>query len=354
MGRQMSRSADQQFTPRQGLRTAVTTAAALLALAISSQAELCTTQSQMTPAVRDAIATAARSVARMVQANDADALKAQTIPEYAKDFGGIAYVVAGTAPKLKGASIVLDQVYLLDATMTKKQADGSIPDAQFFCSLNRSPAETDFIIPNLPPGRYAFAMAEASDAQPPYRLSMLLRQDAGQWLLAGIFPQQQTAAGHDGLWYWRAAREFTAQKQPWAAWVFYQQAQTLLRPAAFVQSTHLEKLRNEQLKAAPPALAEGIGPDTPLVVKGPGGAEYRFTSLDTDDSLASDKVDLAVHLKADPIADPVAARKRNTDAMAALLAAYPELRKPFHGVWVFADTGAASPFATEQAMSGIP
>jgi hypothetical protein len=88
-------------------------------------------------------------------------------------------------------------------------------------------------------------------------------------------------------------------------------------------------------------------------VKGPDGVEYHFTALGVDDSLAKDKLDLMAHLKVDQIGDPVAARKRNTDAMIALLSAYPELRKSFHGVWIFSDAGGQNPFATEQAMSEI-
>jgi hypothetical protein len=72
-----------------------------------------------------------------------------------------------------------------------------------------------------------------------------------------------------------------------------------------------------------------------------------------DDSLAKDKIDITTHLKVDQIGDPVAARKRNTDAMVALLAAYPEMRKPFHGVWVFAEETGKNPFATEQPMEEI-
>lgn len=327
--------------------------ATVLLLAAQAPAELCTTQSQMAAAERDAIAAAARSLATAIQGDDLNGLKAQTVPEYAQNFGGISYVVGNTAPKLKGGTATVDQVYLLDATMIKKQADGSIPDAQFFCSLNRSPRETDFIIPNLPPGRYAFSMVNVASPAP-WRLSFLMRQESGHWLLAGLFPQPQTAAGHDGLWYWQQARQMTAAKQPWNAWLFYQQAQSLLRPATFVQSTHLEQLRTEEAKAAPPTLSEGISADAPLVVKAANGTEYRFTALDTDDTLAKEKVDIAVHLKADAAPDPVAGRKRNTEAMTALLAAYPELRKAFHGVWVFADTGTQSPVATEQAMAEIP
>jgi hypothetical protein len=39
--------------------------------------------------------------------------------------------------------------------------------------------------------------------------------------------------------------------------------------------------------------------------------------------------------------------------MGALLAAYPEMRKPFHGVWVFAEEAGKNPFATEQPMEEI-
>jgi len=58
-------------------------------------------------------------------------------------------------------------------------------------------------------------------------------------------------------------------------------------------------------------------------------------------------------LAVDSLGDAAAARKRNADAMVALLAAYPELRKPFHGVWVFAEAAGQNPFVTEQPMSEI-
>ena len=53
------------------------------------------------------------------------------------------------------------------------------------------------------------------------------------------------------------------------------------------------------------------------MVKGPDGAEYHFTGLGVDDSLAKDKIDVMAHLKVDQLGDPAAARKRNLDAMVA-------------------------------------
>jgi len=324
----------------------------LLAGGVAS-AEVCTTQSQMTPADRDALAAAARGLAAKVQANDVSGLRAATAVEYAKDFGGIGEVVGSTSAHVKSGTLKVEQVYLLDGTQLKRAADGSVPDAQFFCSLNKSVAEADFSISGLAAGRYGFAIVDVTDGSAPWRLSFLLRQDQGQWVMAGFYPKPLLAAGHDGLWYWTQARLLTAQKEHWNAWLYYQQAESLLRPTNFIQSTHLEKLKTEETAAAPPALSEGISADSPLVVKGADGAEYHFTALGVDDSLGNDKVDVTAHLKVDQIGDVATARKRNSDAMNALLAAYPELRKPFHGVWMFAEVPGQNPFATEQEMSQI-
>ena len=212
----------------------------------------------------------------------------------------------------------------------------------------------DFLIPGLPTGRYAFVIAEARGDAAPWRLPFLLRQEQGKWLMAGLYPKPLTAAGHDGLWYWTQGRQMVASKQQWNAWLSFREAESLLQPAGFVQSSHFEKLQTELTSAAPPALSAGISADVPLVVKAKDGTEYRFSELTLDDSLDAAKVDVAVHLKVDAVADQGVERKRNIAAMSALLTAYPELRKPFHGVWVFADAPGQGPYATEQAMNDIP
>jgi hypothetical protein len=331
--------------------------AALLAMAILApgavRAEVCMTQSQMTPADRDGLANAGRGLAVMVQSNDVAGLRTATVSEYAKDFSGIGNVVGGVAPKLKDGTIVVEQVYLLDGTLLKRGTDGSLPDAQFFCTLNKSMREADFLIPGLVPGKYGFVMLTVESATSPWRLSFLLRQDEGKWEMAGFYPRPMWAAGHDGLWYWREARAMAARDEHWNAWLYYQQADALLRPANFVQSTHLEKLKSEETAAAPPAASDGVSADAPLVVKGADGTEYRFTALGVDDSLGKDKIDVTARLKVDQPGDAAMAKKRNADAMSALVGAYPELRKAFHGVWILAETAGQTPFATEDAMADI-
>jgi hypothetical protein len=333
-----------------------TTSLMALLLVIGSsagRAETCTTQSGMAPADRTAIAATGRNLATMVQANNAAALRSNAVAELGKDFSALQYLVSSTAPKLAGAVPTVDQVYLLDANNLQKNPDGSAPEGQFFCSLNRSTMETEFLIPGLPPGKYSYAMVTVAAAAP-WRLSFLMRQEQGKWLLAGFYPRAMTAAGHDGLWYWTQARQMVTAKQPWNAWFYYRAAEKLLQPADFVNSTHLDKLRTEASSSAPPALSEGVSIDAPLVIKGVAGAEYHFTGLGVDDSLGQSSLDIEAHLHVDAAAaDPAAARKRNNDAANALLAAYPELRKPFHGVWIYAEVPGQNPFATEQPMADV-
>ena len=318
------------------------------------RAETCTTQSAMSEADRSALAAAARGMAEKVLANDAAGLRTMTIAQYAKDFGAIQSAVSDASPRVKGAMLAVEQVYLLDASDLKRAAEGPASPAIFACTLNKSINEVDFSIPGLPPGKYGFAIVEAQGIAAPWRLSFLMQQEAGQWRMGGFYPSAVTAAGHDGLWYWTEARRMAKSKEQWNAWLYYQQAETLLNPTNLIQSTtHLDKLRNELSAAAPPAASEGVSAQAPLVVRGADGAEYHFTSLGTDDSLAKDKVDVTARLKVDQIGDPVAARKRNTDAISALVSAYPELRKGFHGVWMFAEAPGQSPYATELAMSDI-
>lgn len=346
-------------------------AASLLGLALAgplsgTAQESCTTQSAMQPAQRNALADAARKLAAAIVANDAATLKSSAAPDLAKDLGALQYLVATTAPKLAGDTPVVDQVYLLDSTKTKAAADGSLSDAQFYCSLNRTQNEVEFDIPSLPPGAYAFALVKLVPGTPAasrWRLSLLLRQEpagSGPWLLAGLYPRADEVAGHDGLWYWTQARQMAQQKQAWNAWLYYREAQRLLQPAEFVVSTHLEKLRSESTAAAPPQLSEGIGTDAPLVVKGANGAEYHFTALSAEEAAAGEgqaaaanQLDVAVRFNADAMPDQNAARQRNVAAAAALLTAYPELRKVFHGVQVTADTPNQPPFRSAFAMADV-
>lgn len=318
-------------------------------------AEPCITQSAMQPAERDSLVRAGSTLASMTAVNDADGVRGQTMPQYAQDFGGIRDVIRNAAPHLQGASFVPDTVWVLDASAAKSSPDGSPQDVQFFCTPNRTAGETSFLIPALPAGRYGLVVLNTAGTAEPWQIAMLLRQSTpGAWQLGGLFPRATTAGGHDGLWYWRAARDFAAKKQAWNAYVYYTEAEQLLKPVTFVSSSHLELLEGERGKAAPPALSSGIGPAQPLVIaaKGP---EVRVTSLGAEKSPdRTGGIDLLAHVAAaDTLADPVASRARNAAAAKAIVAAYPELRGAFQGVWIVADLPGGATYISEEPMSSL-
>lgn len=324
--------------------------------AMHASAEKCTTQSQMQPSDRDALAGTAQTLALKIQANDLVGLKAAAIPELTADFTSLGNIISTASPSLAGERFEVEQVYLLDASDTKRNADGSAPDADFICSLNKGSDEADFSINGLAPGRYGFTMVEFV-GHSPWLVSLLLRQDAAgtPWKIAGVYPKETSAAGHDGLWYWSQARASAAKKQLWVAYLDYQEARELLQPVGFVSSTHLENLRAESAAASPPELGDGISTSSPLLVKGTGGKVFKFTSITPGNSLHKDKLDVVIYLDRDPsISSPQTIRTDNLAAMSAWLAQHPELRDNFYGMWIFANAPGQAPVTTVAAMNEIP
>ena len=55
----------------------------------------------------------------------------------------------------------------------------------------------------------------------------------------------------------------------------------------------------------------------------------------------------------DTAVTPTGVGRVQLEVIPKLLAAYPELRKAFQGVWVFAETSGQNPYATEEAMGEI-
>jgi hypothetical protein len=314
-------------------------------------AQNCTTQSKMSAEDYAALSDMALGLATAVKAGDTARVEALSSADVAGNFAPTGFLVRSTADKIGGETLRMTQVYELDAN--KRMAnDPSV--AEFSCLLAGTTAETDFAIPALPAGFYGFAMVEASGGARPWLLSFVMRRDAGVWKLAGFSAHARTAAGHDGVWYWAKARERVAAKENWAAWALFSEAYTLLRPAGFVTSTNLDKLLAEQKAAAPAELAEGIGAGNPMVLKGVGGTEYRFTGIGAEDSDDGQRLNLVLHLGIDGLND-AAVTVFNTAAAKALLDAHKELRAGFDAVLVITEQPAEPrPFVTELKMREIP
>jgi hypothetical protein len=299
--------------------------------------------------LRQSLSDAALAIATAVKSNDTERVRSMSAPEIASNFASTTFVIHQTATAIANDTLRVTQLYRLDAS-SRKPNDPA--EADFGCALAGTTDEVDFAIPGLPPGVYAFAIVEASGDRP-WLLPILLEQQGADWKIAGFYPHARTAAGHDGLWYWTTARADAKAGKKWRAWVLYGEADQLLRPANFITSTHLDQLRSERQTNAPGELSNGIGPESPLVIKAKDGAEFHFTSLGSTATDDGKSLSLVLHYHVDSIGDPAAAGTRNSAAAAAMLAAHPELREGFSNVSIFAEAQGQTPFITEQNLSEI-
>ena len=300
----------------------------------------CTTQAQMTPALRTELEQASLHLGQLVQKGDVAAVKSGTLAKVASQFEGIASGVQSASPLMQGATLTVDQMYALDAVDLKQEQE-----TQFFCGVGGTPLAVSLSFQQLPQGEYAFVILHSSGVAKPQQVSFVLAKDGG-WKLAGLYVRPMLFAGRDGVWYWSQAREYAKKKQNWNAYFYYQTAQFLLAPVEFLSSPNLEKLQNEQGAIAPPGLP-GVQP----LVLTVNSQSWNITSLRTDASLGG--LDLVIHFQATGELDPVASRKRAIEVMKAMLSEHAELREAFHGLWVYADVAGQAPYAVELPMAQI-
>ena len=91
-------------------------AALLLAAPIVSLAATCTTQSELQPQDRDALAAAGQRIAVAVLQQDYSTLQSALFSGVAQDWNGIRGAVEDGAPLVKGGQAQLQNIYLLDAS----------------------------------------------------------------------------------------------------------------------------------------------------------------------------------------------------------------------------------------------
>ncbi len=330
--------------PRKYLRTiALLCAAGAAVLIPRAWAGSCTTEAQMTAPERDALSSSARALLLQAQSGDVQGVRASAVPAVAANLAGLQGWVQYMQPLLKGATVTVDEVYLLDASTDTPGEQ----DVDFFCG---SPV-VGFNFTGLPPATYALAILHATGVHDPQQVSFLLaKTPPNRWLLANLFNKPMIEAGHDGLWYWSSARKFAQNHQDWTALLYYRIATDLLDPVNFLTSPNLTTLETETGKVHP----ANFPGQAPLMLN-VNGASFAVTSIGATTTFGP--LDLEVHYAPSPaqIAElryPADARKQVTDLMAALLQLHPELQAAFHGMWIHADQGKATVFALELPMSG--
>jgi hypothetical protein len=311
---------------------------------LAAGAASCKTQSQMTAAERDALSSAARGIVGEVQSGDVQVLRQNTTPAVAADFAGIASAADSLKPLVQQATITVDGLYALDSSTDTAGAART----DFYCG-------TQVVVLNftdLPPGTYALAIVHATGVPKPQQISLILSETAEhRWMLGGFFSKPLAEAGHDGLWYWVSARDYSQKGMKWDSWFYYRVAAYTLQPVDFLSSPNLEKLQNEADRVHPDSL-----PGTKPLMLSASGSVFRVTTIDT--TVVFGPLDLEVHYLPDAsqaaeLRDPPAARQQVTKVMMSLLALHPELHDAFHGIWVQADQGSSSVFSLELPMDQI-
>lgn len=312
-----------------------------------AQAASCKTQSQMAATQRDALSNVARNLMGEIQSGDIQGLQKNTLPAVASDFSGIQSTVEGLKPLILKATITIDSLYVMDSSF---EAAGS-PRTDFFCG---SPVVV-MNFTDLPPGVYALVILHATGIPQPQQVTFVLAETADhRWLLGGLQPPKpMMEAGHDGLWYWIAARKYAQRNENWGAWFYYRTAAYFLTPVDFLSSPNLEKLQKEEEKVHPDGFP--ISATAPLMLNAQGST-FKITTVDTSTTFGA--LDLEIQYLPDAgqvaqLRDPPTARKQVTQVMTTLLAQHPELKEAFHGIWVHADQGSVSLFSLELPMDQI-
>ena len=218
---------------------------ALLAMPLSAASATCTTQAELQPQDRSALAAIAQRLAVAVVQQDFSTLQAQLLPAVSSEWDGIHNEAEVGAPLLKGGQPELQSIYLLDASNQTAPSD-----TQFFCS-NQSGSLTVTINICTPYRlvQYAVVLANATGAQlgradrhcpgvGPHRRHKPDGSSSGLSVL-----RQGIIDGHDGVWYWSHARAEAGTQAPWRLpGIAMTWRAIFLLPVDFISSPNMQKL----------------------------------------------------------------------------------------------------------------
>src|SRR5437868_11074403 len=106
------------------------------------------------------------------------AMQQNSIPAVAGSFQAIANAVQGNQDKIAGGQAHIRNEWLLDAPGTQ-----AYERAEFFCGTFNSLQRSSFVIPGLPPGKYAVAIQDITGSKQPFTITYVLQQEGSQWKL---------------------------------------------------------------------------------------------------------------------------------------------------------------------------
>jgi hypothetical protein len=314
--------------------------------ALSARAQNCQTSSDLEDAPRAAITAAGQRFFEMAAKGDVASLRQNAVPSLAADFSGIENRVKDRQEDLAGSQAVPKSVFLLET-----EGKDPVPHAEFLCGVFGKNGQTTgsaaFYFDNLPPGKYAVAILDATSPKTRTNFAVILQQVGADWKLADLYAAPAQIAGHNSEWFVARAREYKSKGQLHNAWLYLLQARSLISPLSFMSTLVTDRLYDE-LQSVQPADVPVGGKTADLAA---GTTTYKLTAL-FPAAVGSD-LDLIVKYQAADISNTNQAYQNNVAVMKALVAKYPELRDAFAGVVARAVDPSGRDYGTLLAMKDV-
>lgn len=277
---------------------------------------------------RTAMETAAQQVFDQATRGDVNSLKANAVPSLQSNFNGIAAAVNDNKDALAGTRPQLRTDFLLDSGTTPNS------DGAYYCGVygakGTSSGGAQFSLPGLDAGKkYAVVIQDFVGNKGPYVITTIF-EDLGGWKLAGLQVRPGSAAGHDGIWYLKQARDYKTKGQAHNAWFYYTTSWELLAPIPAMNTTLLGNILEESNTILP----KDVPVEGKPVAYTANGKSYTITDMST---FKTDKnFDLAIKYSVPSTSDFNSTQADARGLANALVAQYPELKDAFNNIWVHA------------------
>jgi hypothetical protein len=320
--------------------------ASAIFVASSAWTQTCLSAPDMDPATKTALENTARRYFDMTAKGDVFSLKQNSIPSLAGNFSSVESAVVDNKPNFSGAQATPRPPFLL-----KAEGNAPMAHAEFLCGVFGSTGQTRdsaiFVLNGLPPGTYGVVILDVNGGKSPYTLSFILQQVGTDWKLGGFYAKAAAVAGHDAPWYLTQARQYKAKGQLHNAWLYFQQARSLISPLDFMTTLQTDKLYDE-MQSAKPNDAPVSGAPAELAS---GGKTYKLTALFP--LPVGNDLDLIVKYEVPDISNSTVTFQDNMAVIKALVTKYPELREAFAGVVARAVEPSGRDYGSLLAMKDI-
>lgn len=290
---------------------------------LCARSQSCQTTGELKDAMRTSITSAGQRYFDMAAKGDVASLKQNAIPTLAADFSAVEATVKDHQ-NFAGAQGTVKSVFLLEVE------GAPAPHAEFYCGVFGKNGQTSgsavFEFDNLPPGKYAVVLVDATAPQGRSMFAVILQMVGTDWKLGDLYIKPAQVAGHDSDWFLARAREYKTKGQTHDAWLLYLVARNLTSPLLRMSTLATDKLYDESQSVRPADLPF----DGKTVDLAAGTSTFKVTTIFPE--VVGNDLDLIVKYQAADISNTNQAYQNDVAVIKAVVAKYPEVRDAFAAV----------------------